>query len=138
MTPKEVVVEALKWEGVPFRHQGRSHLGVDCIGFPVCILRAKGHLPTDFKDNPCYGHVPNTSEFLDTVRKFCTPIEKIEDGCLVVVQWYGAKFPSHAGIIDGKYMIHAYERVKRVVRHGYQQPWIRLTHSIYRLPGVVP
>lgn len=133
---QELVTEARTWEGVRFRHQGRSRSGVDCIGLPVCILRAKGLLPEDFADNACYGRAPNTSEFIDTVRRFCTEIGKPENGCLTVFKWPDAKFPSHAAVIDGVYMIHAYERVGGVVRHGYGQPWIRLTHSVYRLPGV--
>lgn len=136
MTPQELVEEARTWVDVPFRHQGRSRLGVDCIGAPVCILRAKGALPTDFVDNACYGRAPNTSEFIDTVRRFCTETQTAENGTLAVFRWPGAKYPSHAAIIDGRYMIHAYQRVGKVVRHGYGEPWLRQTHSIYRLPGV--
>lgn len=138
MTPAEIVAEARTWEGVPFRHQGRSRLGVDCIGYFVCMLRARGLLPTDFRDNPCYGRAPNTSEFHDTVERFCTPIHETEDGCLITIRWPQAKWPSHAAIVEGRYMIHAYERVGRVVRCGYGEPWLRLTHGIYRLPGVTP
>jgi cell wall-associated NlpC family hydrolase len=133
---QELIVAARTWEGVRFRHQGRSRTGVDCIGFPVCILRDAGLLPEDFADNACYGRAPNTSEFVDTVKRFCTELTALENGCLVVFKWPNAKYPSHAAVIDGAHMIHAYEKVGRVVRHGYGQPWIRLTHSVYRLPGV--
>lgn len=138
MLAQDLVVEARTWEGVRFRHQGRSRTGVDCIGLPVCILRAKDLLPEDFADNACYGRAPNTSEFIDTVRRFCVEIAAPENGCLTVFKWPDAKFPSHAAVMDGAYMIHAYEGVGKVVRHSYGQPWIRLTHSIYRLPGVTP
>lgn len=121
---------------MPFRHQGRSRAGVDCIGLPVCILKTTGALPTDFLDDPTYGRAPNTSEFLDTVRKFCPEVHAVEDGCLIVFKWPAAKFPSHVGIADGRYMVHSYQANGRVVRHGYGQPWLRLTHSLYRLPAV--
>lgn len=144
MTAAELIAEARTWEGVAFRHQGRSHTGVDCIGFPVAILRARGELPEDFVDNVCYGHAPNTSEFIDTVERTCTAIDRVENGCLITIAWPQAKFPSHAAIIDGKYMIHAYERARRVVRCGYGEPWLRMTRGrlhapgLYRLPGVTP
>ena len=138
MTAADFVAEVRTWEGVKFRHQGRSRLGVDCIGLAVVTLKAKGYLPTDFVDNACYGRAPNTSEFIDTVKRFCTPIEKPENGCLVVFRWPQAKFPSHAAVLDGPYMIHAYERVGKVVRTTYGQPWLRMTDSVYRLPGITP
>lgn len=136
MTAADFVAEVRTWEGVKFRHQGRSRLGVDCIGLAVVTLRAKGFLPTDFVDNASYGRSPNTSEFIDTVKKFCTPIAAVENGCLAVFKWPQAKYPSHAAVLDGVYMIHAFERVGRVVRTTYGQPWVRMTDSLYRLPGI--
>jgi cell wall-associated NlpC family hydrolase len=136
LSAADFVADVRTWEGVKFRHQGRSRLGVDCIGLAVCTLREKGILPQDFADNACYGRAPNTSEFIDTVKKFCTPIAKTENGCLLVFKWPHAKFPSHAAVLDGGCMIHAYEKIGRVVRVSYGQPWLRLTDSIYRLPGI--
>lgn len=132
----ELVNDARTWEGVRFRHQGRSRTGIDCIGLPVCLLRLRGQLPEDFSDNACYGRAPNTSEFIDTVRRFCVEIARPENGCLLVFKWPDAKYPSHVAILDGPHMLHAYERVGKVIRHSYGQPWLRLTHSVYRLPGV--
>lgn len=137
ITPQELLKEARNWEGAPFRHQGRSMTGgTDCIGFPVCILQARCELPTDFVDNIAYGPAPNSSAFIDTVKKFCTPLTKIEDGCMIAIKWPFSKWPSHAAIIDGPYMIHAYQRKGKVIRHSYGEPWLRMTHSIWRLPGV--
>jgi cell wall-associated NlpC family hydrolase len=137
MTRTELLEDVRSWEGVRFRHQGRTKSGVDCIGIFVCLLRDRNELPTDFQQAAVYGRAPNTSEFIDTIRRYCTPIDKVEDACLVAFKWPGAKYPSHAGVIDGGNMIHAYERVGRVVRHGYREPWLRLTDSIWRLPGVL-
>lgn len=136
MTAAEFVVEVRTWEGVKFRHQGRSRLGVDCIGLAVVTLKAKGYLPEDFADNASYGRVPNTSEFIDTVEKFCAKIDAPENGCLIVFKFPQSKFPSHAAVMDGPYMIHAYERDGRVVRTTYGQPWVRMTYGFYRLPGI--
>lgn len=136
MKADQFIEQARTWIGTPFRHQGRNRLGVDCIGYPIVLLRENGILPSTFKDNVNYGHVPLTPVFLQTVQENCIQLEKIEHGCLLVIKWPGAKFPHHAALIDGVKMIHAYETAKNVVTHGYQEPWKRLTHSFYRLPGI--
>lgn len=142
MTREQLVLEARSWLGVPFRHQGRSRTGVDCIGFAASLLHANGLLPDDLSGNPTYGKAPNTSEFIDTVERYCVWLDKVEDGCLITIAWPQAKYPSHTAIIDGKYMIHSYQNVGRVVRCGYGQPWLRMTRGrahvagIYRLPGI--
>lgn len=139
MKASEFVDEVRMWEGVKFQHQGRGPMGVDCIGLAVVTLKAKGYLPTDFSDNASYGRSPNTSEFIDTVGKFCTRIDKLEHGCLVVFKWPSAKYPSHAGVYDATptgYIIHAYELKRRVIKMSYGQPWVRMTDSFWRLPGI--
>lgn len=136
MTAADFLEEMNDMIGVKFRHQGRSLLGTDCIGLFVIALRAKGYLPTDFLDNPSYGRVPNSSDFIDTIEKFCTKLTAKENGCLIAFKWPQSKYPSHAAILDGQYMIHAYERNGKVVKHTYGQPWVRMTCGFYRLPGV--
>lgn len=140
LTAQQVVDEARSWEGVPFLHQGRSRNGIDCVGYFAVLLHHFGILPDDLRNNPSYGRVPNSSEFIDTIEKYCTKVENPEPAALVVIKWPGAKFPSHAAIIEGKMerpnIIHAYQKVGRVVRVGYREPWVRMTHGIYRLPGV--
>lgn len=144
MTRSEFIVEARSWQGVPFRHQGRSRLAVDCLGYVMCLVRACGEVPAGFVEPLKYGRAPNTSEFIDTVERYCTPLDVIEDGCMIAVAWPKAKFPAHAAIIDGKYMIHAYQRKGCVVRNTYGEPWLRMTRGrahapgIYRLPGITP
>lgn len=138
VTRQEFIKELRSWEGVPFRHQGRSRLGTDCLGLPISIARVMDLLPEGFYDPVHYGRAPNDGALIAAVQKYCVPIKSIEDAALVTFCWPGTSQPSHLALLEGRYMIHAYERVAKVVRHGYGQPWKRLTHSIYRIPGVVP
>lgn len=132
-----IVKEARSWEGVPFRHQGRSRFGVDCIGFPQMVMLGVGMiLPKGFKDKVQYGPAPNNGEMKATIASYCTEIFAPEDGCLVLIKWPKSMFASHVGLIDGSYLIHAYQGLKKVSRVSYGQPWLRLTDSLFRLPGV--
>lgn len=136
MTPLDVVTEARTWVGVPFYHQGRARTGIDCLGLPVVVASALGLLPPGFVDKSNYGRSPNSREFLDTVERLCTRIEKPELGCLAMFKWPQTKDPAHIAILDGLYMIHSYQRDGVVSRVSYGQPWLRLTYSLYRFPGV--
>lgn len=39
---ERLCTDLLTWQGVPFRHQGRSREGVDCVGLPLAALAAQG------------------------------------------------------------------------------------------------
>ena len=132
MTPQVVIDEARGWVGVPFRHQGRSYSGIDCVGLPIVVGRALGHIPPAF-DTAVYGRLP-TGELVDRVKAHCRPIAAAVPGSLIVIAW--TRLAAHVAICAGETMIHAYESVGRVVEHGYRGRWIRLTHSAWALPGV--
>lgn len=138
ITAQQLVDGARSWIGVPFRHQGRSRLGVDCVGLPLCVMGELGILPEGYADKPLYGRQPNSRDQLDVVERFCTRLESPENGCLVMIIWPKVKWPSHVALLDGGHMIQAYEQSGRVVKHRYGQPWLRMTHSVWRLPGVTP
>lgn len=139
ITAQELVDEARTWIDTPFRHQGRSRSGVDCVGYPLCIMKTKGILPATYTDKPLYGRQPISADQLDVVKSFCTPLDgALENGCVIMIIWPKAKWPSHVALLDGRDMIHAYELSGKVVKHRYGEPWVRMTHSTWRLPGVVP
>jgi cell wall-associated NlpC family hydrolase len=132
MSPEQVVSEARGWVGVPFRHQGRDGHGIDCVGLPIVVGRALGIFPPAF-DTAVYGRLP-TGELVDRVKAHCRPIPAAVPGSLIVIAW--TKVAAHVAICAGETMIHAYESVGKVVEHGYRGRWIRMTHSVWALPGV--
>jgi cell wall-associated NlpC family hydrolase len=133
----ELIDKARSWLGVPFRHQGRGHSGVDCAGFLVELMRASGELPIDYDEPANYSRHPQRQLF-EIVQRYCTqsttrvPLP----GALVLIRWRPAVPPSHVGLCTGDTIIHCYQRAGGVVEHGYRDPWVRLTHSLWRMPGV--
>jgi cell wall-associated NlpC family hydrolase len=131
----DLIDEARSWIGVPFVHQGRSRIGCDCLGFVAAMLADLGSttamrlLPGNYARNP-------QSKVLDTLRANSREIP-LEAGALLLIQFPYSKHPSHAALYTGESMIHAYQSVNKVVEHGYREPWVHRTHSIWALPLVV-
>lgn len=133
----DLIREARTWLGVPFRHQGRGRAGVDCAGFLVELMRAAGELPSDYAEPANYSRHPQR-ELFEIVRRYCTQATTRAPfpGALILIRWLPQSCPSHVGLCTGETMIHCYQRAGGVVEHGYRGPWVRLTHSLWRMPGV--
>jgi cell wall-associated NlpC family hydrolase len=134
MRPASAVIDlARTWVGVPFRHQGRSREGIDCVGLAIVVGRELGLLPADF-DATGYARRPTDGRLLEEIAERCTPAPGPEPASLIVVRWN--RDPHHVAICTGPTLIHALSTVGRVVEHGYRHPWPKLTQSVWRLPGV--
>lgn len=105
---------------------------MDCVGLPIAICRSLGTLPESF-DVSNYGRQP-TGEIIRLLQRECTPLPEALPGALIVVAW--DRVAAHVAICTGPTMIHSYESVGRVTEHGYRGRWLRLTHSVWALPGV--
>jgi cell wall-associated NlpC family hydrolase len=132
VTPDQIVAQARGWLGVPFRHQGRTAHGIDCVGLPIIIGQTLGLVPKGF-EVANYGRVPS-GELLQRLQAHCTQLPKAVPGSLILIAW--TRTAAHVAICAGETMIHAHESVGRVVEHGYRGRWLRLTHSVWALPGV--
>ena len=132
MNPDRVIDAARGWLGVPFRHQGRDAHGIDCVGLPIVVCQSLGLIGPNFEITH-YGRTP-TGDLLPRLQSHCQPIPQPVPGALVVIAW--AREAAHVAICTGDTVIHAYERVGKVVEHGYRGRWVRMTHSAWALPGV--
>lgn len=132
MIPARVIDEARRWVGVPFRHQGRDYGGIDCVGLPIVVGQSLG-LFDQRLDISNYGRLP-TGELTERLREHCRPLPAAVPGALVVIAW--TTLAAHVAVCTGHTLIHAYESVGRVVEHGYRGRWVRMTHSVWGLPGV--
>jgi cell wall-associated NlpC family hydrolase len=133
--PAALIDQARTWLGVPFRHQGRSRVGVDCAGFIVALLKEVKALPKNYREPRQYGRLPSR-ELREVVLRYCAATENPEPACLVLIKWPQHEDPSHVALLTGETLIHCYQRAGRVVEHGYRGAWIRDTVGYYRLPGV--
>lgn len=136
VTRAAIVAAARGWLGVPWRHQGRSRAGVDCVGLVVVVCQGLGL--SDY-DSTVYGRDPDPTRFLGhftaggAVR--VNPIEA-QDGDLLVFRQ--SAFPCHAGIRSTQYgvpyVIHAHLAHRKVVEERLtdQAPIV----AAYRLPSI--
>ncbi len=137
ITVPQLVNEARTWIGVPFRHQGRSRMGVDCIGLVVCVRNAVQPWPSGMNELTNYSRVAVDSLLLDKIVEHgFERIDKPVRGCVVLIRWPKIKHPSHVALLAGDTIIHAYRRVDKVCEVGYREPWLRLTCGYFKVPGV--
>lgn len=129
-----VAARKLVEKKVPYRHQGRTLEGLDCIGMVLYLLNELKLLPHGF-ERQNYGRLP-LAELLDKAARYCEEIDQPVDGCMVLITWPGDKMPSHCALYSAGNLIHCYASARRVVEHGYRKNWVRWTDSAWKLPGV--
>lgn len=127
MTPADFIAAARSYVGVPFRHQGRTRHGVDCIGLVVCAARDIGLTLADRTDYP---RDPNGLLPLEMARQFA-PVESTQAGDILLMRFRGE--PQHVAILAGATLIHGYASIGRVVEHGLDAKWRRRIVATYRL-----
>lgn len=145
MTGADVVTEARRWVGTPYRHQARLHaVGVDCGGLVVCVAQALG-LPV--RDHPPgYRRLPDGHTLRAHIEGQCRRLTQPEAGAVVLMRW--VEHPQHVGLLaPGRVaawgLIHATAEIGRVVEHDMTEDWeARVVTDergpcLYRLPGVV-
>ena len=136
-TGRDVVTAARSWVGVPYRHQGRSRNGVDCIGLAIVVARELGILPPETPPSN-YTRRPRDGALEAYVVRHCVKLEAPEAGCMVLMRWAPRAAPSHVGLLTPENLIHAYAGNEKVVEHGFRAKWPPRVHSFWRFVGVTP
>ena len=138
----EIVDAARSFLGVKFTHQGRSRVGLDCLGL-LLVSAAQVGLTFDGVDVaeidvPNYSTRPDTVFLRAQLERFLMPVTQPRMGDVVLLAIDSA--PQHLAIISdypvaGELgMIHAYAVSRKVVEHRYDEHWRKATRQIYRLP----
>lgn len=135
MTSEEFVARARTWLDVPFHHQGRSRLGTDCAGYIECLILEAGLAPPGYSAPRNYARRPQ-AQLKQVLDEYLDPTTKAGPGVIVLICFPQEAFASHVAVCTGPNIIHCYERVKKVVEHGYREPWLRWTAGFYRVRGL--
>jgi cell wall-associated NlpC family hydrolase len=96
MTRDEVIAEARSWLKVPWKHQGRSRKGVDCVGLVVMVAQSFG-LPVD--DRTDYGRDPSDLQMIAILRKQIVFVPPSANRVGTVGIFRQVRVPCHIGIL---------------------------------------
>lgn len=136
MTGVEIWDEALRWQGTPFHHLGRTRgTGCDCVGLILGVAWALGLYGQDHQG---YGRVPAAEYQGAPVREWlqarATVIPEPEVGAVAFLLRFGMP---HFAFLDGTgWMVHADAAAGQVVYTRWDGRWQRRTQELYRLRGV--
>lgn len=134
----EVVAEARRWIGTPYRHQGsRIGVGADCLGLVRGIWRALYGVEPE----PVPPYAPDWAEargddaMLEAAFRHFVPVGgEGAPGNLVLFRWNASAAAKHAGILaPGGIMIHAYSGVG-VVASPLVPAWRRRRAATFAFP----
>lgn len=130
----DLVLEARSYLNVPWKHQGRTRAGVDCVGFLLNAFKSIGIVLLEIRgysrkpDGIALKAIMDKQPALITLR----PDEKLIDGDVVLLKI--KKDPQHVCLVTDVGMIHSYNGgEKKVVEHIFADFWKRKIVCAYRL-----
>lgn len=112
---EKIVALTRTFLGVPWRHQGRTKYGIDCVGLPIVVGKQLGlH---DYPDDVNYIRTSLGSDLFRPFEKYCNRISNLKElkpGDIIVLK--DELFPQHVGIMSSKVnVIHATVHRRKVV-----------------------
>lgn len=124
---------AKKYKGVPFKHKGRSPLGLDCAGLLILACKDIGFHIEDVK---VYGYVLKNGVLQEALDK-CKFLKKIHgfknilpDDILI---FRFSEEPHHIAICGKETIVHATSKNNAVVEHRLSASWKDKLVCIYRI-----
>jgi cell wall-associated NlpC family hydrolase len=129
------VTTARSYLRTPFKHQGRSAWGLDCVGLCIVALRPTGR---PYFDAEAYSKHPLRQGLRAAlVRNLGEPVpkESMREGDVVLMAFKGD--PSHVGILTnylhgGFALLHAFRQMGEVVEHRMDEEWIGYITEVFR------
>jgi cell wall-associated NlpC family hydrolase len=133
---QEIIAHARAWIDVPFRHQGRSRTGTDCVGLFACIASEMGR-PDPIPSN--YSREPDSALLLAELRKRFEEI-KITDarpGDFLVMRFETLKQNverRHVAMLTDRGIIHSAAMYRKVTEHSLTDEWKIRIENAFRIP----
>jgi cell wall-associated NlpC family hydrolase len=132
---------ARSYLGIPFRHQGRSRNGLDCIGLLVMALRDCGR---PVQDVTTYGENPHNGLLeLNLLREFGPAIDLSDasPGDLVAIAYARRlnRFVTRHVAVLGDYpkgglsLIHTDQAIGHVIEHRLDGNWAGRITGVWRV-----
>lgn len=147
MKREEIVSEARRFLGAPFRHQGRSIGGLDCVGLVLCVAEGLGIRDTAGNRISRYMHEGYAAQPLSNmVQDRCNEhlvrksIKDMREGDVLTLAIPSS--PCHVAIVGlnplgGLTLIHAYAGgAKKCQEHPIDLKWNNRIVNCYSFPGV--
>ena len=124
ITPAQIITAARAYLGAPFRHQGRSAQGLDCVGLLVLVARALGQPHHDVTG---YTRRATGRGFLEHFQAHLVeiPPQAARPGDVLV--FVETLYPCHTGILSQKdgcaHLIHAHALRGCVLEEPFIGEW---------------
>lgn len=133
---QQIIDQARNWLGVRWQHQGRSRLGVDCVGLCVCVAQDLSLKVEDIRSYPRRIDGRTLTAYLG---QHLQPVCR-DQGLVGDIGLFRDKgFPVHVGFLARKRgvetVIHAHAGRRKVIEEPidvFGQPF-----ALYRLKGII-
>jgi hypothetical protein len=139
ITPARILTAARAHLGAPFRHQGRSADGMDCVGLLVLVGRTLGYAHRDVTG---YSRRATGRGFLEHFHAALDeiPPQSARPGDVLV--FVETVYPCHTGILsvvagtDVPHLIHAHALRGSVLEEPFLGEWPAKLRFAFRFRGI--
>ena len=135
ITVEKLIETARSYLGVPYRHQGRTRKGVDCLGL---VIACANDLKVPIADSTAYSTKVDTENLLNGILAHAQQTEKIvvKPGYLALMQFVKEAGATHTALITERGIIHSYNKRGKVVEHRLNDVWEKRIVATFKLNGV--
>ena len=140
ITRAQIIAAARTHLGAPFRHQGRSPAGMDCVGLLVLLARALGQ---PHEDVTGYTRRATGRGFLEHFHAHLVEIVPSQARPGDVLVFVETIYPCHTGILtsvagsDTPHLIHAHALRGCVLEEPFVGEWPAKLRFAFRFPSLV-
>ena len=134
----DVITETLTWLGVPWRHQGRSRVSVDCVGL---VIKIAHELDLSGFDSTTYDRRPNGINFLSSFNEHMDRVKSGTEQHGDVVVMRDDRLPCHCGLLvpfrGADDLVHASAKRKKVVMEPFIGDLVARRLAIFQYRGLI-